>query len=274
VNADEIRELAAVYALGALDGDDLARFEELLRSGDREAASALHEFDATLAELAAEAADAPTALGEMPPAGAKALVMQRIASAPARAADPVVRPLTPRAPRRSWWPAVWAAAAAAGLAGIIVGASMSATYENRLQALAREASELKGLLQRQQAEIDRQRAILALIRDPATQVVALAGLEPAPSARARMIWNAPQGGLLVAAGLPRAPEGKAYQLWAIAGKGAPVSAGVFDVDAEGRGSLTVSPLPGVAKVDVFAVTLEPAGGLAAPSGQMFLAGKS
>ena len=38
--------------------------------------------------------------------------------------------------------------------------------------------------------------------------------------------------------------------------------------------LRVPPLSGVGKVDVFAVTLEPAGGLSAPSGEMYLAGKS
>jgi hypothetical protein len=36
----------------------------------------------------------------------------------------------------------------------------------------------------------------------------------------------------------------------------------------------VPQLAGVEKVDVFAVTLEPAGGLPAPSGEMYLAGKS
>ena len=49
---------------------------------------------------------------------------------------------------------------------------------------------------------------------------------------------------------------------------------MFGVDASGTGSLTVRPLPGVATVNGFAVTLEPAGGLPAPSGEMYLLGKS
>jgi anti-sigma-K factor RskA len=89
-----------------------------------------------------------------------------------------------------------------------------------------------------------------------------------------MIWNERAGGLLVAAGLPLTPAGTTYQLWAIAGKNAPVSAGVFTVDARGAASLRVSPVRGVGKVDVFAVTIEPAGGLPAPSGPMYLIGKS
>jgi len=46
------------------------------------------------------------------------------------------------------------------------------------------------------------------------------------------------------------------------------------VDASGTGSLAVRPLPGVASVNAFAVTLEPAGGLPAPSGAMYLLVKS
>src|SRR4029453_17991540 len=42
---EEIRELAALYALGGLDGADLERFEALLRSRDPEATSALGEFE-------------------------------------------------------------------------------------------------------------------------------------------------------------------------------------------------------------------------------------
>lgn len=256
---EEIGELAAAYALGALEADDRARFEALLRVGDVEALGALQEFEDTLAGLAAAAPATPA------PA-VKAALMARIAAAPraARASAPV-RALPPR--RRAIWPAVLSGAMAAGLAAIVVGWTVSASYEKRLDALARDADRIR-------AELRGQQAVIAILRDPATQVVALAGLPPAPGARARMMWHAQAGGVFVATGLPAAPEGKAYQLWAIAGTNAPVSAGVFSVDASGTGSLSVRPLPGVSTVNAFAVTLEPAGGLPAPSGEMYLLGKS
>jgi hypothetical protein len=169
--------------------------------------------------------------------------------------------------RRAIWPAVLTGAMAVGLAAIVVGWSVSSTYEKRLDALAGDADQLK-------AELRRQQTVITILRDPATQMVALAGQAPAPTARARMMWHATAGGVFVAAGLPAAPEGKAYQLWAIAGSNAPVSAGVFSVDASGTGSLSVRPLPGVATVSAFAVTMEPAGGLPAPSGELYLLGKS
>jgi Anti-sigma-K factor rskA len=168
--------------------------------------------------------------------------------------------------RRLLWPTVWAAVMAAGLGAIAAGLSMSSSYETRLHALAREAAVLK-------ADIDREQRFLAMLRNPATALVALSGLAPAPSARARIVWNEDAGGFLVADGLPPTPAGKVYQLWAGVGKNPPVPAGVFSVDLKGSGRLRVAPL-GTGKVDVFAVTLEPTGGLPAPSGPTYLAGRS
>ena len=259
MNHEEIRDLAAMYALGGLEGDDRARFEALLRSGDPDATAALRDFESSLVSLATESA-------EPSPPSVKVALMTRIAAESGRQpSTAVVTP--PLRPRRILWPIIWAAALAAGIAAITVGLSVSASYEKRLQALAGEAAALK-------SDIDREREFIAMLRDPSTEIVALAGLQPAPAARARMFWNERSGGFLVTAGLPAPPSGKTYQLWAIAGKNAPVSAGVFGVDVKGAGGLRVPPLSGVGKVDVFAVTLEPAGGLPAPSGQMYLAGKS
>ncbi len=87
-----------------------------------------------------------------------------------------------------------------------------------------------------------------------------------------MWWLRGVGGVLMASGLPMSPPGKTYQLWAIAA-GKPVSAGIFTVDQSGTATLQVKPPPAVNSVDMFAVTLEPAGGLPQPSGEMYLAGK-
>lgn len=261
MSRDELHELAAGYALGSLEGEDRARFEALLRGGDADARRALRQFEETLTRVAAESA-------EPPPPDVKAGLLARIDAAPVpRAADGArVVPLgTP--PRRSVWNTVLAGAIAAGIVAVTVGLVVSARYERRLDTLAREAATLK-------AELERQAAVLDILRDPGTQMVVLNGLEPSPTARARMMWHEKAGGLLVAAGLPAPPPGKAYELWAIVGKGPPVPAGVFRVDARGTGSLRVAPLPGVGRVDVFAVTLEPEGGVPAPTGPMYLAGKS
>jgi anti-sigma-K factor RskA len=261
MNRDEIAELAAGYALGALDAEDRARFETLVAAGDAQAIAALRDFEGAVTGLAAETSVTPS------PA-VKAALMARI-DAQERSREAVVQTLAavkPDRPRRSTWTLVLSGFLAAGIAAIAVGLVVSAAYDRRLTQLAQEAAALK-------QETERQQSLVALLRDPATQVVTLSGLEPAPGAKARMLWHATAGGLLVAQGLPPAPEGKAYELWAIAGAGAPVPAGVFTVDAKGVGSLRVAPIQAGGAVDTFAITLEQASGAPAPTGAMYLAGK-
>jgi anti-sigma-K factor RskA len=184
-------------------------------------------------------------------------------------------------------------ALAAGIGAMASASLVRARYEARLDQLAGEAAGLRAELAGQvqtvsdlrrkldeqektltlvKAQAAEQERTLALLGDPETRLVSLAGLAPRPQAQGRIIWNARAGGLLVAADLPPLPEGKIYELWAIAG-GQPLPAGLFGVDAEGKGRLAVAPLAGVATVDVFAVTLEPAGGVQSPTGAMYLASK-
>ncbi len=263
MNRDEIVELAACYALGGLEGEDRERFEALLRTGDPEAVGALSEFEGTLTELA-------EGMAVTPRPEVKQAILARL-DGEARPAPVIPLAERRRAPR---WTAVWAGAAAAGIAAVLVGMAVSATYERRLEELGQVASSLRSEVAKLKEEVDEQRVLVGLMRDPETQVVALAGQPAAPQARARMWWHRRSGGLLVASNLPPVPAGKTYQLWAITGKAAPVPAGIFAVDASGRSSLRVPPVSGVDAVDVFAVTLEPAGGLPAPSGPMVLAGKA
>ncbi len=268
MNHDEVAELAAAYALGALDGEERVRFEALLAAGDADARAALRDFESTVATLAAETA-------ESPPPAVKSLLMARIDSedrsggAEERSRRNVTRVLSmPRSapPRRSLWTVVAVGAIAAGVAAIAVGLAVSTVYDRRIGQLAQEQAQLK-------EELARQESLVTIFQDPATQVASLSGLAPAPEAKARLLWHATAGGLLVAQGLPPAPAGKAYELWAITGTGAPVPAGVFAVDARGVGSLRVAPLRSGAPPDTFAVTLEPADGVTAPTGSMYLVGK-
>ena len=281
-------ELAACYALGALDGDDLTRFEAHLARGCTECEHALAQCREALVQPAVD-------LREVPPPRVKRALMERLARSRAR------RPRPARlGPGLKW---VAGVAVAAGLIASVVATYVSARYEQRLGEMAREASALREQISQQRqaprtvryesvtktqeardtaakqvpdqfdgAITSQQRQALSLLRDPATRIITLAGLEPSPAAQGRMIWNAHDGGILVAAGLPPAPQDKAYELWAVVG-GKPIPAGLFGVDAEGRGSARVEPLAGGPEVAQFAVTLEPAGGVPAPTGPMYLASK-
>src|SRR5205823_435746 len=246
VSHEPFETLAAVYAVGALDGDDLAQFEAHLPTC-AVCQAALREAQDALAR--AMLSTPPQAR----PAAAREALVRRVGRA--RGAD-----------RRSWlrWAAATAvvAAAAAGFTGTWV----AVRYEARLGQMARETAAVKERLARNEASLRDQllyRGAVELLADPATRVVDLRAQGPAPAASGRMIWNDVGGGHLFVAGLPPTPAGKTYALWAIAG-GTPRPAGLFDVDAAGRGTLRIAPASTGAAARVFVVTVEPEGGAPAP----------
>ena len=73
----------------------------------------------------------------------------------------------------------------------------------------------------------------------------------------------------MAKGLPLAPAGKAYQLWFIAG-GRPIPGKVFSAAPSGDGALNDQIPPVALNNAVFAITLEPEGGVQAPTGAIYL----
>jgi anti-sigma-K factor RskA len=261
MNHEPFDTLAATYALGALDGDERAQFERHLADGCNVCAETLRDSAETLAALARSE---PAAI---PPPEVKDALLRRIA-----AITPVQRE-RPQ-PRRLVWAAATLAAMIAGAA--FTGTFVASRYEGRLGQMAREAAALRERVQRDEAALREQIAVyqgaVDLLRDPATQVVTLHGLGPSPEATGRVIWNPTSGGHVFVANLPAAPAGSAYEMWTI-GEGAPQPAGLFKVDASGRGTHRIAAVEDGKPVKVFAVTLEPEAGVPAPTGPMVLASK-
>ena len=81
-------------------------------------------------------------------------------------------------------------------------------------------------------------------------------------------------GLVVAANqLPALPADKVYQLWVVPGdQSAPISAGLLAPDASGQATLFFPMPANVPVVAALAVTVEPAGGRPAPTGDKALVG--
>ena|SRR5437879_4975476 len=103
----------------------------------------------------------------------------------------------------------WAVATAAAVvvAAWFTGAFVAARYEARLGQMARETAALRARLERDLAALNEQlaqyRSAADLLRDPATQVVALRGLGPSPEATGRVLWHPAIGGHLFVACRPR-----------------------------------------------------------------------
>ena len=105
-----------------------------------------------------------------------------------------------------------------------------------------------------------------------TQTIALTGQEVAPSASAK-VFLVPnhRRALVFFNNLPANPGDKSYQLWIIrADQPKPMSAGIFDVDATGKASISIENLPLATEIKALAVTLEPKGGVEQPTNTKFI----
>ncbi len=251
MNHNEWLEQAEIYALGALDGEELTRFEAHLASGCQICESHLRETREALTLI-------PRSLTSLnPPAASKARLLQQVSS---EAMMP-----TREKPQLRWlWWGMGASALAAASLLIVVVWNLFSTQQ--------ELQRLQGQLAALQIELVKQEEVLRFLSDPQVRLIRLAGLEPSPSAAGRLLWNPiARTGLLLTSGLPQTPADKAYELWAIIGD-EPVPAGVFTVDLRGRSIFRLPPLIEGKIFDKFAVTLEPAGGVPKPTGPMHLLG--
>jgi anti-sigma-K factor RskA len=78
--------------------------------------------------------------------------------------------------------------------------------------------------------------------------------------------------VFTASNLPPLPAGRIYQLWVVTSQPAPLSAGLLTPDAQGSVNETFSTPPDIPQPVALAVTIEPAGGVPAPTGEKYLIG--
>jgi anti-sigma-K factor RskA len=243
-----------LYALGALDAEEAQGFEAHLAACPQCARKAAE----ARGRMALLALAAPL---QSPSPAVKRRLMRQI-----REDAPVSR-LSYKAPSASghWWAFGWATGAAA-LAAITVFLWIG---NNRMRM---ELEALREATRQEQVEIQRSRALMALLSAPDRVDVALAPGAEAPGAQARVLYSASQGLVFSAENLPAAPEGKTYQLWLVPTNGNPISAGVFHPNAAGKASILLPLLPAGVAAKAFAVTVEPAGGVPQPTGPKVLIG--
>ena len=99
----------------------------------------------------------------------------------------------------------------------------------------------------------------------------LAGQAVAPDAVGRTFWSPSRGIVFTAAGLPPLPADRVYQLWFIPDQ--PVSAGLLALDPSGTVVASLDAAPGITAPVTMAVSIEPAGGVPAPTGDLYLVGQ-
>lgn len=134
----------------------------------------------------------------------------------------------------------------------------------RAEASEREVAELRRVTTEAQGQI-------VVLAAPDVARVDLIGQSAAPSAMARAFWSRSRGLVFTATDLPALPAGRTYQLWVVTAR-APISAGLVRPDATGRASMIFETPPDIPPPVAMALTLEPEGGVPAPTGARYLVG--
>ena len=238
---DDILDLLAAYALGALEPAEVAQVSALLKEHP--------ELRATLAELRATADQLPYGLPEAVPApDLRQRVLDRAtgraAVAPSGAAQALKR-------TRAWIWSLGSLAAAAMLVAVIGWAQYFGTSNELAQT---------------QAQVNQMQAQIAA----AERVIASLQGQSGSAA----IVQTRSGGTLMVVQLPALSPGRVYQLWRIQGSNDPTSAGLFTVNGQGYGQLELPASQNPLSGETVAVTDEPAGGSRLPTTKPLIVGQS
>lgn len=282
MDREEFRQLCTEYSAGILQGEELRRFEEYLRTASEAELTEFVEFVSTASML-------PLALErQAPPARVKEQLMQKIQLS-ARAHESAERrtatftatvppPLKHPEPRRSWLPFGVTAVFLIMVIGFSIYVSnLMGTIEQQntnLVTVQREKQQLATQLVELKDELTRKEELLKVISSKRIEVTFMGGQKINPVGYGKIIWDPEKGtAILQVSNLPAVPKDKDYQLWVIKDK-KPISAGVFAVRDSAPSFFKIENLAvtNPKEIAAFAVTLEPKGGVPAPTGDMYILG--
>jgi anti-sigma-K factor RskA len=281
---DELNGWAAGYVLGTLDPAEDAEFRAHLS----ECAGCASAVRSLLPVLGALAYVAPPA---EPPEALRGRVLERIRSVdmgqplrvPASARvltmskDELTRGSSASKRRATVPAAPWLALAAALViaAGLGVDAvrlrNRIGSLEQRVRDIGARANASERELTSVRRSAEEAQTLVVVLASSDLVRVDLAGQRSAPQARARAFWSRTRGLILTASNLPPLPAGRTYQVWIVT-PDAPVSAGLLRPGERGDVHAVFTTPRDVGRVAAVAVTIEPDGGVPAPTGEKYLVG--
>lgn len=275
-NCETYREMLAANAMNALDAPDAHALNYHLESC-ADCHSELNEWEDVVALLAFEAEPAE------PPVHVRERILAILDTedrAGRLASDHIsddgrdegkILPFE-RRPKN-----IWASLGSAGaIAATIVFAAliiMLVMLWQQNRAMRSELARLTAEMNQTRVQLDREHAMGELLTSPDAHMAKLTGTNVAPGAHAMIAYDKSGHAMLMAKGLPSAPAGMAYQLWYIKDN-KKMPGKVFTPDDAGNGTIEDQIPAGAREAAVFAITLEPKGGVQVPTGSIYLVSSS
>jgi len=269
-SCEQLAEFYEAYALGALEGAELAAVEEHLARQCPTCAPSVAQARTLVANLSYLAPPAE------PPADLRRKLLAAIAAEPAgnlagaaaaartvRGVDAVAKGRA-RAPERAWIPAwAWVAAAALVLFAGYTTFQMR-QFSREVAVLERQGAQEQQRSRALDSERERYLQALNIIGAAATRRLQLKpGKTAMPPVSA--YWNPGMGLVLAADKMPEMPPGRTLQLWVVPQQGAPISVGIFRPNAAGQVLMVMPPGNAMLMAKALAISEEPAGGSPQPT---------
>jgi len=258
---EDLKAHAGAYVLGSLDAEERTAFEAHL-AGCEECAAEVRSLGGVVEALARA----------VPQRTPRPELRERVLAgfdAQGRA-----RPAGRAGSASQWLPL-------AALVVLTVGIGVYAAWlqvrvavlEDRLErALLQAAAAETAVADARRVNTELQSA-MGVLAAPDLVRIDLAGQTPAPQATARALWSRARGMVFTATNLPPLPAGQVYQVWVVPAAQPPISAGLLAPDPAGAGQTYFSTAPDIPPPAAVAVSIEPAGGVPAPTGAIYLVGK-
>jgi hypothetical protein len=290
---EEIRELAALYALSALTQHEAHSFEMHLAEGCPVCESELRIFEQTAAGFGLAAEEIET------PGYVRDLLLARIEREPRVAAPsvpstpnedkPMPEPASPLfstidqpKSKKSMSKSVFWFLQGLMIVLIVLCAwfiynlrsvqALNARLQTDLSRSQADAGDLRILLDIQKEKSEDLNQLLTVAGKPKVRMARLTSPSGAPSSSGALFLDPEQQHYLLIGSFPPPPPGKAYQLW-LATPSVKVSAGLVKVNPANP-TFTKAPVPSIASDAVAAgITLEPEGGSKEPTTSYFVLGR-
>ena len=268
-----------LYVLGALEGDEKQAIESHLAT----CADCARKLASARGRVAAISFAAPRV---EPSSGVKDRLLRQVraeSQAPSRAAAESAKvpvrgtgrefapPEPPRGIAGRWLFAILAPACVALLIATVILWRENDRLTGQLASLGVSVDKSTKELADLQKQLEYARTVSHLLEARDTITVSLAPKPGMADGAVKVMYNGKMGLLMYDGWIAPSPDDKSYQLWVVPMDGKPISAGVFN-PATSDMAHWMSKVPEGIAPKMFAITLEPAGGMPQPTGPMVLVG--